>query len=71
MSKIQDIIADNHFNSNPPIKTSAGHFDRLDGSYIAFIEEDEFLRSPQEYIDNAYKKSENDGKGYDVKVAEN
>lgn len=70
MSKIQDIIADNHFNSNPPIKT-AGHFDRLDGSYIAFIEEDEFLRSPQEYIDNAYKKSENDGKGYDVKVAEN
>ena len=37
---------------------------------IAFIEEDEFLRNPIKYIDNAYEKSENDGKGYDLTVTE-
>lgn len=36
----------------------------LTGSYIAFVEEDEFLSNPQKYIDNAYSKSENDANGY-------
>lgn len=63
LNKIQDIIADNHFNSNPPITTSTGSYDWLKGSYIAFIEEDEFLSNPKRYIDNAYEKSKNDGKG--------
>ena len=70
MNKIQDIIADNHFNSKPPITTSTGFYDWLNGSYIAFIEEDEFLSNPKRYIDNAYKKSENDGKGYELTVTE-
>lgn len=35
-------------------------------SYIAFIEEDEFLSNPQKYIDNAYDKSENDADGYNL-----
>ena len=69
LDKIQDIIADNHFNSNPPKKVD-GAYDWLNGSYIAFIEEDEFLRNPIKYIDNAYEKSENDGKGYDLTVTE-
>lgn len=38
----------------------------LTGSYIAFIEEDEFLSNPQKYIDNAYDKSENDADGYNL-----
>ena len=70
MDKIQDIIADNHFNSKSPITTSTGSYDWLNGSYIAFIEEDEFLSNPKRYIDNAYEKSENDGNGYELRVTE-
>lgn len=66
MDKIQDIIQKNHFNSNPPIKTSKGSYDWLNGSYITFVEEDEFLSNPTKYIDNAYEKSENNGKGYTI-----
>lgn len=65
--KVQDIISNNHFNSNPPIKSN-GSYDWLNGSYIAYIEEDDFLRNPQRYIDNAYKKSENDGAGYKISL---
>ncbi len=68
MEKVFDIISENHFNSNPKqwhcdkCKT----YDWLDGSYIAFIEEETFLSSPSTYIDNAYNKSENDAAGYDL-----
>ena len=63
-----DIISKNHFNSNP----KQWHCDRcetydlLNGSYIAFVEEEDFLKDPQRYIDNAYDKSENDASGYDL-----
>lgn len=63
------IIYNNHFNSNPKqwhcdeCKT----YDWLNGSYIAYIEEETFLANPIEYIDNAYNKSENDARGYDIK----
>lgn len=67
--KIQDIIAKNHFNSNPPKKVN-GLYDWLNGSYISFIEEEEFLNNPQKYIDNAYEKSENDGRGYELTVTD-
>jgi hypothetical protein len=66
MGKVFDIISENHFNSDPAqwhcdkCKT----YDWLTGSYISFIEEDEFLSNPQKYIDNAYDKSENDASGY-------
>lgn len=66
MDKVFDIIRDNHFNSDPAqwhcskCKTYAW----LNGSYIAFVEEETFLENPQKYIDNAYDKSENDGSGY-------
>ncbi len=68
MCKIQDIIQKNHFNSDSPIKTSTGSYDWLNGSYIAFVEEDGFLSNPTKYIDNAYVKSENNGKGYTVEI---
>lgn len=69
MSKIFSIISDNHFNSNPPqwhcekCKT----YDSMEGSYISFVKEDDFLRNSQYYIENAYQKSLNDGKGYEIK----
>lgn len=68
LDKVFDIISKNHFNSNPKrwhcdeCKT----YDSLLGSYITFVTEEEFLRDPQKYIENAYKKSENDGDGYDL-----
>lgn len=65
MEKIQTIIEKNHFNSNPPIMNGEG-WDWLNGSYIAFIEEDDFLDNPRRYIDNAYDKSENDAEDYDI-----
>lgn len=68
MSKVFNIISENHFNSNPEqwhcekCKT----YDWLNGSYIAFVEEADFLADPQKYINNAYDKSENDASGYDL-----
>lgn len=68
MNKVFDIISGNHFNSNPEqwhcdkCKT----YDWLNGSYIAFVEEEDFLNNPQRYIDNAYDKSENDANGYEL-----
>lgn len=34
-------------------------YDRLTGSYISLIEQDEFLGDPNRYIENAYQKSNN------------
>lgn len=68
MSRVFDIISSNHFNSNPKqwhcdkCKT----YDWLNGSYITFVEEDDFLADPQTYINNAYDKSENDASGYNL-----
>lgn len=68
MDKVYHIISANHFNSNPPIWhcDKCKTYDWLNGSYMSFIEEETFLDNPQKYIDNAYDKSENDGKGYDL-----
>lgn len=69
MNKIFDIIAKNHFNSNPKQWhcSQCETYDSLDGSYITFVDEDTFLADPHTYINNAYKKSENDANGYTLK----
>lgn len=68
MEKVYDIISKNHFNSNPEIWhcDTCKTYDYFDGSYIAFVEEEYFLENPNKYIENAYKKSQNDGKGYNL-----
>lgn len=68
MYKIFDIISKNHFNSNPPIWhcDTCKTYDWLDGSYIAFIEEDDFLADPNKYVENAYQKSQVWDENYDV-----
>lgn len=66
--KVFDIINNNRFNQNPK-KYSCDickTVDALTGSYIAYVEEETFLNNPTKYIDNAYDKSENDAKGYDL-----
>ena len=68
MDKVFEIISRNHFNSNPKQWhcDKCQTYDWLNGSYIAFVKEDDFLADPQKYINNAYDKSENDASGYDL-----
>lgn len=62
------IISVNHFNSKPPqwhcsiCKT----YNWLDGSYIEYVTEEDFLGNPQRYIDNAFNKSQNGAAGYEI-----
>ena len=66
--KLYDIINNNRFNQNPKEYTceKCKTVDSLTGSYIALVEEEDFLNNPNKYIDNAYEKSENDSSGYDL-----
>ena len=67
-SFLYNIIIDNRSNQNPEkyFCDSCKTIDVLNGSYISFVEEDAFLANPQKYIDNAYNKSENNAKGYEL-----
>lgn len=67
-NKVYPIINNNRFNQNPT-KYSCDickTVNNLTGSYIAYVDEETFLSDPKKYIDNAYDKSENDAKGYDI-----
>lgn len=66
--KVFNIINNNRFNQNPMVYIceTCKTVNALTGSYIAYVEEDEFLANPSKYIDNAYEKSENDAYGYDL-----
>ena len=66
--KVYNIINNNRFNQNPKIYSCnvCKAVNALTGSYISYVEEDEFLKNPDKYIDNAYEKSENDASGYDI-----
>lgn len=67
-TKVYDIINNNRFNQNPK-KYSCNvckTVNSLSGSYIAYVEEEDFLSNPQKYINNAYDKSENNADGYDL-----
>ena len=57
-SMMYEIINDNRFNRNPKVYfcDECKTVDRLSGSYISLIPEDEFLANPDYFIDNAYQK---------------
>ena len=57
-SKMYKIINDNRFNENPQVYSCAKckTVDRLSGSYISLIMEEEFLDDPNFFIENAYQK---------------
>lgn len=65
---LYDIIKNNRFNRNPQLYCCpiCKCVNELSGSYISFVEEDDFINNHQYYIDNAYDKSENDANGYDL-----
>lgn len=67
-NKVYKIINDNRFNQDPVqyCCDKCHTVDALTGSYIAYVEEDDFLSNPQKYINNAYDKSENDAAGYRI-----
>lgn len=67
-SLLYTIINNNRFNQNPPQYSCerCKTVNSLTGSYIAFVEEDTFIKNPNYYIDNAYQKSENNAAGYDL-----
>ena len=68
IQKVYDIINNNRYNQYPKVYScnQCKCVNALTGSYIAFVEEDEFLSNPQKYINNAYDKSEKDAEGYNL-----
>lgn len=66
--KVYDIINNNRFNQDPPQYScsTCKCYNALTGSYISFVEEDDFLTDIDKYIENAYNKSENDASGYTI-----
>lgn len=68
--KVYDIINANRFNQDPVRYHCAQcqSYNGLTGSYIAFVEEDDFLANIDKYINNAYDKSENDALGYKISI---
>ena len=67
-NKLYSIINENRFNQNPKVYSCeiCKTVNALTGSYIALVEEEDFLMNPPKYIDSAYDKNENDTKGYDL-----
>ena len=65
---VYPIINNNRLNQDPLVFhcQECKSVDALTGSYISFVEEDEFLAHFDKYVDNAYDKSENDGAGYRI-----
>jgi len=58
---LYEIINKNRFNEKPPVYVckKCETVDKLTGSYISLIEQDEFLKNHNKYIENAYDKSTN------------
>lgn len=67
-TKVYDIINNNRFNQNPKVYSCdvCKTVNALTGSYIAYVEEEDFLSNTIKYINNAYDKSENNAAGYDL-----
>ena len=64
--KVFEIIRANRGNQNPQVYVCehCKTIDGLSGSYISYVEEDEFINNMDKYIENAYQKSLNDCNGY-------
>lgn len=67
--KIFDLISQNRRNQDPPVYCcdKCKSIDPLTGSFISYVEEDEFIKDIDKYINNAFDKAQNDCQGYIVK----
>lgn len=70
-SYMYDIINNNRHNQSPKQYSfnKCKCVDWSTGSYISLVEEEDFLKNPSKYIDNAFDKSENDASGYDISLS--
>lgn len=59
-SKVYKIIKENRFNLKEEVYAcdNCRSVDSLKGSYISFVQEDDFLDNPHKYIENAYNKAQ-------------
>lgn len=59
-SKLYEIIKKNRYNRNNKVYAceQCKTFSQLDGSYIALVDEEDFLEDPEKYIENVFDKSE-------------
>lgn len=59
--KVYNIIKKNRYNQTPKVYSCflCQTVDSLTGSYISYVEEEQFLNDPKRYIENAFDKSEN------------
>lgn len=60
-SRMHAVIHINRFNQKPMVYIcdSCKTVDRLTGSYVSLVPEEDFLQNPSKYIDNAWDKSQN------------
>lgn len=65
---VYNIINNNRYNQVRKVYScnSCKCVNGLTGSYIAFVEEDDFIDDIDKYINNAYDKSENDANDYNI-----
>lgn len=65
---VYDIIRNNRYNQITPNYSCpiCKSIDALSGSYISYVEQEDFLSDPQKYINNAFDKSENDAAKYKI-----
>lgn len=69
--KLSSVVKNNRYNLQGDSKYACKHcksYNQLDGSYIALIDEDIFMKNPSKYIENAYEKSQNLGDYKIVKI---
>lgn len=68
-NKIFDLISQNRRNQDPPVYccNNCKSIDPLTGSFISYVEEEEFLKNIDKYINNAFDKAQNDCQGYIIK----
>ena len=54
-------MQNNRYNQVPKVYACplCKSVNRLTGSYISLVDEDEFLASPKLFVENAYEKSQN------------
>lgn len=67
--KVFELIKINRRNQDPPAYCceKCKSIDPLTGSFISYVEEEEFLNNLDKYINNAFDKAQNDCQGYIVK----
>lgn len=65
-----DIIVNNRYNQTPKkyCCQKCKSISAETGSYISYVEEEDFLANVNDYVEKAFQKSQNDASGYEIKI---